>query len=197
VDKRSTRSVARRRLFVGIALDAPTRAALVNASLAFERAGLRARFERAEKLHVTLAFLGSVGSERVAPLIAALRAGVTAIAPFTVRFDALGAFPNDRRARMVWAGARKPDAAFALLARAVRDAAREFARLDEKQAVLHVTLGRLREPARLPPHRLAAQSMLVDEIVLFESLPGEGTSRYEVVERFPLTVHASSPAAST
>src|SRR5579883_1008800 len=78
--KRSTKSTGkRRRLFVGIPLDDPTRRALTAASRSLEAAGLRAKFELAEKLHVTLAFLGSVDAERVDDLIAALRTAVEGV----------------------------------------------------------------------------------------------------------------------
>lgn len=157
---------------------------------------MRAKFELPEKLHVTLAFLGSVESENVAELQERLRAAVAEIAPFTARLDTLGGFPNERRARIVWAGSSRGDERFAQLAGCVRDAARAFATLDEKQAVLHVTLARLREPSRLPRVQLPPHALRIDAVVLYESLPGENTSRYEVVERFPLTVHASSPDTS-
>ena len=177
-------------------MDDGTREAIVRAAHALERAGLTARFELPEKLHVTLAFLGAVDSDRIGPLADALREKVAAIPPFSVRFDRLGAFPNSPRARIAWVGANKADPAFVRLAEAVRAAARAFATLDEKPAVLHVTLARLREPMQLPRVPFTACTMRVDAIVLFESLPQGQTSRYEVVERFPLTVHASSPAAS-
>ena len=192
----NAKPVACRRLFVGIALDAPTREALAKLSCALESAGLTARYELAEKLHVTLAFLGSVAEDRIAPLTEALRGAVSGIEPFTVGFDVLGGFPKNSRTRIAWVGARKPVAGFARLADAVRDTARAFAKLDEKPAVLHVTLARLREPAALPSVSVKASTMRVAEVVLFESLPAGPTSRYEVVARFPLTVHASSPDAS-
>lgn len=166
------------------------------AALALEAAGFRGKFELPEKLHVTLAFLGSVEEEKIAPLSAALRDALRDIAPFAARFDTIGAFPDERRARIAWAGARRGDPRFARLAEAVRAACREFATLDEKPPVLHVTLARMRDPVRLPRVSLRACTLRVDAIALFESLPGEKTSRYEVLARFPLTVQASSPDAS-
>lgn len=164
-------------------------------SRALERAGLAARYEPAEKLHVTLAFLGAVEGERVPLLVEALRAA-SAVSPFSLRFDRLGAFPKNGRAKIVWAGSRRPIAEFVRLADAIREAARAFATLDEKPPSLHVTLARLQAAMPLPRVAFKARSMNVSEIVLFESLPNGPTTRYEAVERFPLTVHASSPDAS-
>lgn len=166
------------------------------AARALEAAGLVGKFELAEKLHVTLAFLGSVDEEKIEPLSAALRDAVREIAPFAARFDTIGGFPNERHARIAWAGAHRAEGRFSVLAEAVRAACRGFATLDEKQPVLHVTLARMRDPVRLPRVSLRPSTLRVDAIALFESLPGEKTSRYEVLARFPLTVHASSPDAS-
>jgi 2'-5' RNA ligase len=161
-----------------------------------ETAGLVAKFELTEKLHVTLAFLGSVDETQVEPLSAAVQRAVAGIRPFQARFDTIGGFPNGRRARIAWAGSHRADESFERLAQAVRSAAREFASFDEKPPVLHVTLARLRDPMRLPRIHFTPCTLRVDAVVLYESLPGEKTSRYEVLQRFPLTVHASSPDAS-
>jgi 2'-5' RNA ligase len=172
------------------------RAALVRAAQALERAGLNARFELPEKLHVTLAFLGSVNADRVSALIESLGKALAGTPGFRVRFDTIGAFPNKHHARIAWAGAQHADGAFTRLAESVRVAARAFATLDDKRAVLHVTLARLRDAACLPRIALPPCEMDVAEVVLFESLPGGETSRYQIVERFPLTTQTSSPSAS-
>jgi 2'-5' RNA ligase len=51
----------------------------------------------------------------------------------------------------------------------------------------------MRDPVRLPQISLQPCALRVDAVALFESLPGERTSRYEILQRFPLTVQASSP----
>lgn len=145
---------------------------------------------------MTLAFLGSVDARRVALLQARLREILDGLRGFEMQLDVVSAFPDERRARIVWAGARAEHPDFVRLAEHVREVAREFATLDEKKARLHVTLARLREPARLPRVEFTPRTLRVESFALFESLPGEQTSRYEVVERWPLTVHASSPAGS-
>lgn len=108
--------------------------------------------------------------------------------------DTLGAFPDERRARIVWAGARKSDPTFARLVDAVRTAAREFATIDEKDGTLHITLARLRERTQpLPRLPFTPRRMEIEEVILFESLPDGQTTRYVALERF--TLHASSPSA--
>ena len=119
-------------------------------------------------------------------MIDALRAALAPVTRFNVRFEVLGGFPNERSARLVWVGAREPDPAFGRLVANVREVARSFAHLDEKAAVFHVTIARLREPERLPTIAIPPRIMSVAVVALFESLPADGTTRYEIVERFTL-----------
>lgn len=180
---------AARRLFVGIALDEPARAACAAAIDALRRTGLVARFEEVDKLHVTLAFLGNVDVSRSSGVEAAMEAAVRGHAPFEVTLDKIGAFPHERRPRIVYVGAREQGAPFRELAGAVRA---EYARLGfsfEDDSVVHVTVARIKEPRRplplvdVPPARLA-----IRELALFESLFDKeaNTSRYEVRARAAL-----------
>ena len=114
-----------------------------------------------------------------------------------MQFDCTGAFPNERRARIVWVGTQRAEPAYRLLAETVRSAARAFAALDEKPAIAHVTIARLRDPQRVSLPQFRPCTLTVRDVVLFESLPAGETTRYEVVARFPLTVQVSAPAAST
>jgi RNA 2',3'-cyclic 3'-phosphodiesterase len=144
------------------------------------------RLAAPEKLHVTIAFLGTVPEDRVAPLIGKLERAIASLPRCTLRFDALGGFPTDNRARVAWAGARTADGAFLRLAAVVRAAAREVTAVDEKLAVLHVTVARLLEQQKLPPLSFTPHSMEVAAITLFETIPAEATTRYEILKRFDL-----------
>ncbi|HEX3457019.1 MAG TPA: RNA 2',3'-cyclic phosphodiesterase [Candidatus Baltobacteraceae bacterium] len=180
----------RRRLFAGVELDDATRSACAAAALSLEHTGFLAKYEAPEKLHVTLAFLGYVEAERVAAVRATLAAIASRFAPFAVSLDKLGAFPHERRPRIVFVGSRAQGAAFRTLAVALRDAYRELGFAFEEDAVAHVTIARVKEPKRPLPHvDLAAIRMPVQSLVLFESLPDPAnrTTRYETMARAPLT----------
>lgn len=135
---------------------------------------------------MTLAFLGSVAEDRIAPLTEALRAVADPIKPFRLRLETIGGFPNESRARIAWVGAHTSDRNFTSLAAAVREAVKSFAKRDDEAAVFHVTVARPRDPKPIPPISFAPCTMNVDAITLFESLPAQGTMRYEIVERFQL-----------
>ena len=149
--------------------------------------GLAARFEAPEKLHVTLAFLGWVEPEAAGSIGGALESAAQANPPFTLTLDKLGAFPHERKPRVVWIGARKQSKAFHDLSRSVR---KEFEALGfsfDKDAVAHVTIARVKAgDAHLPMLDIAPMKLVVRSLALFESIPAGSTTRYEIRARHPL-----------
>jgi 2'-5' RNA ligase len=133
----------------------------------------------AEKIHLTLAFLGELAPERVAAAIgvaSALRGD-----PFTLVLDRLGAFRN---ARVAWAGASAVDpglvALQVLLEERLRAAGFAF---EARPFKAHLTLARkvgraLREEA-MPP-----VAWRVTDFALVRS--ESGTGRYTTMERWAL-----------
>lgn len=175
----------KRRLFVGIALDERTRDACAAASQQLQKTGFAAKYEAPEKLHVTLAFLGYVLAQRYAEIVSALGAAACT-APFTVRLDKLGGFPQERRPRIVYVGAREQGAPFRTLAARVRDTYVALGFAFKNDAVAHVTIGRVKAPSRaLPLIEFAPITLRIEALTLFESLPdrANNTSRYETLER--------------
>lgn len=75
-----------------------------------QRMPLKAVLSRAENLHITLAFLGSVGAKQQAALCSA--AADLQHEPFELQIDCAGTFPN---ARVLWLGMEHPpDALYGL-----------------------------------------------------------------------------------
>lgn len=64
----------------------------------------RARWVRAEKLHVTLVFLGETNEINRAPIEDALFVAAEKHEPFTLRFEKAGTFGSPNRPRVLWAG---------------------------------------------------------------------------------------------
>jgi 2'-5' RNA ligase len=173
-----------RRLFAGIELDDGLREACVRASEALRRAGFAARFEAPEKLHVTVAFLGGVEAGRVDGVREALSTAARASARFALRFDRLGAFPHERRPRIVYVGARDQGAPFRSLCANVRAGLERLGFAFDADAVAHVTIARVKAPAHpLPLVEVPPVALDVERIGLFESLfdPARNTSRYETI----------------
>lgn len=176
------------RLFIGIEVDETTRAACAGLARRLESRGLTAKYVAPENYHLTLLFLGNVEPAKIAAVEAAC-ASVAARHPrFTVAFDRIGAFPHERKPRVVFAGSRGADPAYRALAADVRGACEPLCFGSDDAAVPHLTLARVPEKTRtaLPMIDVTPFSLSVERLALFESLPHDGRTRYAVLAAFPL-----------
>ena len=188
MDERSPR---KRRLFVGIALDSQVRAACAAVAEQLRKTGMAAKYEASEKLHATLAFLGFVEPSRVDEVTATLASCAKSSLRLEVTLDKCGAFPHERRPRVVYVGAREQGAPFRALAENVRDAYASLGFEFKDDTVAHVTIARIKESKRpLPLVDFAPIALDIRELSLFESLPDPAnkTSRYEIISRVTLNV---------
>lgn len=188
MDERAPR---KRRLFAGIALGSGAQAACAAVAEQLRKTGLAAKYEAPEKLHATLAFLGFVEPSRVEEIAATLAACAERSPPFAVTLDKCGAFPHERRPRVVYVGAREQGASFRALAEHVRDAYAALGFEFKDDPVAHVTIARIKESKRpLPLVEFAPIPLDVQELSLFESLPDPAnkTSRYKIIARVTLNV---------
>src|SRR5579859_1092954 len=90
------------RIFIALDIPGEVRARLTEYMERARALAPQARWARVEGLHVTLKFVGHVSDERVEQIKAALASIKTA--PFAVRFEGIGFFPNPKAARVFWAG---------------------------------------------------------------------------------------------
>jgi 2'-5' RNA ligase len=152
-----------------------------------------ARWVRPEELHLTLAFLGSVGPDRVAGLVGDVAPAFGRAEPLELSVNGGGTFPPGRPARVAWVGIQAGPGLLALQ-REVTAAA--FGSLDlepeGKPFHPHVTLARPRRPwnrraseefNRAFEGRLGAPFRVV-EGVLYKSDLGPGGARHTAIERF-------------
>jgi RNA 2',3'-cyclic 3'-phosphodiesterase len=181
----------RPKLFAGIELDKRVRTKCAEVAARLQAHGLDARFEAPEKLHITLAFLGWVDPERVEGIRDALHAAANTVPPFTLTLDTIGAFPHERRPKIVFIGARDQGAPYRRLAYGMRAAYEPLGFSFDKDAVAHVTIARVKGArAHLPMLDLRPMHVHVTGVVLFESLPAGPTTRYEVRDRAALNPNA-------
>jgi 2'-5' RNA ligase len=142
-----------------------------------------------EKLHLTLKFLGNVAEEDLSRVKQALRQLRGRHEPFEVETSGFGAFPSERKARILWAGVGEGSGPLRAVAQSVDDLLEPagFGR-ERRPYVPHLTLGRARgRQAKLdgagasPP----ALRFTVSGVDLVESVPGEGGVTYSVLETYP------------
>jgi 2'-5' RNA ligase len=148
-----------------------------------------------ENLHVTLQFLGDVGSERTDELVSLLRGAVEAARAFPVRLAGLGAFPSRGSERVLWAGVARGGEDLARLALRVERVLvpAGFLAPSDRPFRAHVTLGRPKSPRGLGPLRdllgelrFEGSERLLEEVRLVQSLLSPRGAEYRVVARFPL-----------
>jgi 2'-5' RNA ligase len=184
---RERERMKRLKLFTGIDLTPSVRAKCSEVAERLRASRLDARFEAPEKLHITLAFLGWVDPEAVEPVRNALARSAQDTAPFDLTLDKLGAFPHERKPRVIWIGASEHGAAFRDLSRALRAPYEALGFHFEKEIIAHVTLAREKGgDAHLPMLDIKPMKLAVRELTLFESIEAERTTRYEVRARYSL-----------
>src|SRR4051812_7702294 len=100
------------RLFTAIELDQSSRDRLAGliSRLSAARGELRIGWTAAEKLHLTLSFLGEADAARLPEIQAACGRAAGGLAPFAMTVKGCGAYPSPDRPRIVWAGIEAPAA---------------------------------------------------------------------------------------
>ena len=187
------------RLFWALELPDPHKDALLAMQVGLGSRDRRApvRWVRRDELHLTLKFLGDAAED--GPMVEAVRAALSGVAPFQLGLEAAGSFGGSRP-RVLWAGVGGPGlAALGELAGRIEDAClvAGFPR-DARGFHAHVTLGRVaqgrgalttlrdalrrvRPPAGLPPFEAR-------QAVLFESRLEQGRPPvYSIRARVDLT----------
>jgi 2'-5' RNA ligase len=172
------------RAFIALDLDQPLLDAAVRVRDRLERTAPKgARFTPAEKIHVTLAFLGEIDSSQTPTIASGLEP--LAGAPLAIAWTSLDAFPSKTRARVIVIGL-DDDGTLAALASSVQEHAEALGIEQEERAYRpHLTLARLNAPANvtdwlgaIDPARGTATAL-----TLYVSRAG----KYEALARFPFT----------
>lgn len=153
------------------------------------------RWAAPESLHVTLHFLGDVDERELVDVCKAVSEAAAGESPFTLRVGGVGAFPNARRPKTLWAGitagAEELQRLHGLIEARLLD--RGCYRKEERAFTPHLTLGRVKPDAgeslahELP--KLMSWSggfHAVAEVCVFSSELTRGGPEYTVMGRGPL-----------
>jgi 2'-5' RNA ligase len=92
------------RAFIAIELPPGVKTELTARQQELKRAGLNARWVRAENIHLTLKFLGEIDPGAVAAVRTAMTSAAERHGPLTLSASGIGVFPGVRKARVLWAG---------------------------------------------------------------------------------------------
>lgn len=187
------------RLFIAVPIDDGVKSNLARVETAAARSqqgrgdgrGRGVSWVRPENLHVTLAFLGDVEERRVDAAEDAVYAATEERgAPLQLQARGLGAFPNEEKARVLWAGLEGDvPRLIDLQCRLVSDLKRAGFEVDSKRFRPHITLARFRWPHRLPDRLPRLQEFgewQATELQLIESHLHPSGARYVVRVDVPL-----------
>jgi len=184
------------RLFLAVFPPAEVQRAAFGVIEALRRPGDGVSWVKPENLHYTLRFLGELGEDGARRAAESATEAAAKSREFAAALGGLGAFPNPRRARVIWIGMSEGGEALVALAHALDRALvkRGFGAPD-KPFSAHLTLGRVREPGRDWTETLAEPvpadppaRFTVDRICVVESQLSPRGSIYTVRVGAPLTV---------
>ena len=183
------------RLFFAIELGEEVLDLLEEITLSLQAAAPELAWVARDKRHLTLKFLENVEESDVPKLTAAADRAAARHAPLAMTVREVGAFPNFRRARVVWMGVEQ-DARLELLHHDLELACEhEGFEIEGRPFRPHITLARVRAPLsvdRLRALSRAARSVRargtvrVECITLFESTLASSGARYRRVHAAPL-----------
>lgn len=174
------------RIFLAVFAPAEGQKAAADVIERLKRPGDDVSWVKRENLHYTLRFMGELGESGLERVVMAAREGAGDHAAFRASLGAAGAFPNTRKARVLWLGLAAGGDPLVALARSVEQALRRrgFDAAD-RPFKSHLTLGRVRERDQDWSERLAAVSVqvppfLVDRVVVVQSVLSSRGSTYTI-----------------
>ena len=190
------------RLFIGIELPDPVRAAAVDAAERL-RSAVTARARRSQlrwvpppNLHITVWFLGHVVDARRERLLDALGPPLP-LPRFTMQLDRGGAFPPSGPPRVLWLGLTSGFSEVRAIHQALGERLAPLDFVPERRPYSpHLTLARVKEAGRADGAviRQAVRDLEVEPaagavgaVTLFRSEPSAGGSRYTPLLRVPLS----------
>ena len=185
------------RLFIAIEISPDVRAALAALLKELRATAPQVKWARVENMHITLKFLGETDSSKLLAVQTALSA-IRSSQPVTLEFRGLDFFPNEKRAKVFWAG-MEASPNLPTLAVEIDQAMHKLGfPLEGRPFTPHLTLARFQPPG-LPPRLAAAGqesasrefgSLIAREFLLIESKLTSAGAEYTTLQSFPFVAEA-------
>jgi 2'-5' RNA ligase len=187
------------RSFIAIELPEETRQTLAAIQQELKRTGAGVRWVKPSSIHLTLKFLGNVHPAQVEDIAAAVAGAVRHEPPVTLHAAGVGAFPSQRKPRVIWVGLQGQVERLGHIQARLEKALQPLGFAPEKRPFRpHLTLGRIKDRRGLPNlvDALAAldvpefNSFDADEIILYKSDLRPTGAIYTKLHRMPLAASA-------
>lgn len=157
------------RLFVAVNLPDTVRSNIWHSATPIRERRYPVRWVASDAMHITLKFLGEVSTHREDSVAESLEVAAEGISPFILHLRGFGAFPDPRRAKVIWVGC---DTSLQIeqLQRQVEENMSQVGFPKEKRSFHpHITLGRVRRDAS--PSRLTGLPGMFDRLEVKAEFP--------------------------
>lgn len=185
--------MAKTRIFLGVDVGPEIRRAAGDVQAELARAGAAVKWVEEDNMHVTLLFLGDVDDRELVEVCRIVARVAEKESPFAMGVAGLGAFPNPRRPKTLWAGLSEGMDSLVRLHTALEQPLFNLGcyRREERAYTPHLTLGRTDSEAdgtilsgEIPKYLtwVAGQTM-VEELLVYSSELRKGKPEYHVLAR--------------
>ncbi len=189
---RENKSV-KKRIFIAVDISDEARRRAFEYSEALRRKfpNLRVSWEKAEKLHLTLRFLGDTNENQLAELVEIASKTAAQISNFKLSVGETGVFPTPRNARILWLGVKDEERSLEQISGILESECEKIGFPKEKRNFkAHLTIGRLREPRKSREmalehlqNKFEPVEFEVSELVIYESKLQPKGSIYSAVSK--------------
>ncbi len=168
-----------KRMFVGLEIseEARNRIAEYSARIRDRFRAHKVSWERPEKYHLTVKFLGDVNTDQIEALFESTAFLAKKFKPISLEMKSTGVFPSPKNPRILWIGINEENKSLEKLALQFES---EFEKLGFKREKRifhpHLTIARIREPRKAGELALAHLNekfkpvqFTISEIIIFES----------------------------
>lgn len=133
------------RTFIAIEISDSVREKIAALQENLKKAGERISWTKPGNIHLTLKFLGDVEENQIEAIADAVNRSAKGIRSFSYQVRNLGAFPNIRRARVLWVGVENKTDELTELANRLEDELSKIGFKKEKHKFKpHLTIGRVK-----------------------------------------------------
>nr|MBN2278537.1 RNA 2',3'-cyclic phosphodiesterase [candidate division Zixibacteria bacterium] len=184
------------RLFIASPLTNEVEEMLGKAIFVLKQKRTRVNWVAPKNIHLTLKFLGDTDEAQVAEIISSLESIAGRHRAVNSMIDRLGAFPNIRRPRVIWAGLSGGIEQLEALAGEIEEAMAAFGFPKENRPFKsHLTLGRVKDNFQtaelaeaVNSYQFVPEKIVFSEMVLFKSTLTPRGPIYERLSTWKLMV---------
>jgi len=181
------------RAFLAAPISDEVRDYLEKIILKMKRKSIDWRWVNYENLHITLKFLGYCDNEQILDIQRTISKCIKNIQPFSYELSGLGAFSNERSARVLWAGIKDEEKYFIKIYKLLeRNLSKRGFKKEGRSYTPHITIARSKKRQNISNLLLELNLekfgnlpvQINDRIILYESVLSPQGPSYYIVKEF-------------